>query len=142
MTMTSTPYDALCRLQELAASGHLATLCERHDIRLLVIHGSVLDPEPLRHARDLDIAFQIQRGAEYDVITLTNDLMEAASFEAIDVMDLLRANPVARARALEPGSLVLYEAESGVFARAQMAALTTAMETRHLRRLDLELLAS
>ncbi|MPY77685.1 MAG: hypothetical protein GEV04_04160 [Actinophytocola sp.] len=139
--MTSTPYDALRRLRELAARGQLSTLCERHDITLLVVHGSALDAEPLRPARDLDIAFQARHGAAYDVVALTNDLIEAAAFEAVDVMDLRRANSVARARALAPGSLVLHEAESGVFARAQMAALTTAMETRHLRRLDLELLA-
>lgn len=139
--MTSTPYDALRRLQQLATSGQLAALCERHDIALLVVYGSVVDDEPIRPARDLDIAFQTRRGTDYDVIELTNDLMEAARFEDIDVTDLLRVNPVARAKALEPGSIVLHEASSGVFATAQMAALTTAMETRRLRRLDLELLA-
>lgn len=139
--MSSTPYDALHRLRELATTGQVATLCERHDITLLVVHGSALDTEPIRPARDLDIAFQGRPGADRDLVALTNDLMEAASFENLDIMNLLRADPVARARALAPGSLVLYEAEPGTFARAQMAALTTAMETRHLRRLDLELLA-
>lgn len=139
--MATTPYDALRRLRELAASGQIAALCERHNVTLLVVHGSVLDAQPLRPARDLDLAFQVRRGVEYDTVALANDLIDAAGFEGLDIMDLLRANPVARARALGPGGLVLYEAESGLFARAQMAALTTAMETRRLRRLDLELLA-
>lgn len=56
-------------------------------------------------------------------------------------MDLGRAGPVARSRALAPGSEVLHEARKGIFAEAQIAAITEEMETRPMRRRDLELLA-
>ncbi len=139
--MTVTPYDALRRLRSMAATGELDALCERHGVELLVAHGSVLAAEPVRPARDLDLAFQFRHGIEPDVLALTNDLLQAARFDDVDLMDLQRAGPVARARALAPQSLPLYEASPGIFAEAQMAALTTEMETRRLRRLDLELMA-
>lgn len=140
--MSSSAYIALQRLEAMAVDEELGALCERHGIELLVVHGSVVDSAPLRPARDLDLAFQRRHGSETDVIALTNDLLRAVRFDDIDLMDLNRAGPVARARALAPQSLPLYEAGPGAFATAQMAALTTEMETRRLRRLDLELLAS
>ncbi len=59
----------------------------------------------------------------------------------MDVVDLAAAGPVLRARALGPTGEPLYESTSGLYATAQMAALTEAMEIAWLRRLDLELLA-
>ena len=55
-------------------------------------------------------------------------------------MVLNRAGPVARERALV-GGIPLYEGVSGAFATAQMAAVLERMDTDHLRRLDLELMA-
>lgn len=140
--MSLSAYDALQRLEALAADGELGALCERHGIELLVVHGSAVDSESLRPARDLDLAFQRRRGSDADVVGLANDLLRAVRFGDIDLMDLNRAGPVPRARALAARSLPLYEAEPGLFATAQMAALTIEMETRGLRRLDLELMAS
>lgn len=125
----------------MAATGDLGALCERHGVELLVVHGSVLDDEPIRPPLDLDFAYRFRRGVERDVVALVSDLTEAARYGGIDPMDLHRAGPVASARALGPQSLVLYEAFGGAFAIAQMAALTMEMETRALRRLDLELMA-
>lgn len=141
--MTSrTPYDALRSLRSAAATGELGALCDRHGVELLVVHGSVLDPEPLRPPRDLDLAFRYVRDAARDQLALINDLLVHARFDAIDLMDLGRAGPVARSRALAPNSVVLHEAACGVFAEAQIAAMTETMETRWMRRRDLELLAS
>ena len=49
---------------------------------------------------------------------------------------------VAAGRALGPAAEPLHEAAPGLHALAQMAALTTEMETERLRRWDLDLLAS
>lgn len=76
------------------------------------------------------------------MVDLVNDLLRLLHFDDVDLMDLGRAGPVPRARALAPDSLVLYESEPGVFATAQMAAITEAMETRDLRRRDLALMAN
>lgn len=57
-------------------------------------------------------------------------------------MDLGRAGVVARSRGLGGGSEALYERRAGEYATAQVAAVTTEMETAHLRRWDLRLLAS
>lgn len=139
--MTRTACGALDRLREIQETGELGGLCERQGIDLLVVHGSVLLQEPLRPADDLDIAYRHRPGADPDVLGLVNELMDVTGFDRIDPMDLRNAGVVAQARALGPRSLPLYEAAAGGFATAQMAALTTEMETRHLRRLDLELMA-
>lgn len=139
--MAVDPYQALDSLRSLAASGELGMLCDRHGVELLVVHGSVLRPESLRPARDLDLAYRYERDAVQDPVVLINDLLELLRFDDIDLMDLGRAGPVARARALAPGSEVLYEARRSIFAEAQIAAITEEMETRPMRRRDLELLA-
>jgi hypothetical protein len=106
---------------------------------LLTVFGSAVDERRLRPPRDLDVAVRLS--PEADIVAVVNGLVDLAGSADIDVMDLDRANVVGRARALGPGCVPLYEAEPGGFARSQMAALTEAMETAHLRRLDLELLA-
>lgn len=139
--MAVDPYQALDSLRSSATSGELGTLCDRHGVELLVVHGSVLQQEPLRPARDLDLAYRHRRDVARDPVALINDLLELLRFDDIDLMDLGRAGPVARARALAPGSVVLYEASRGIFAEAQIAAITEEMETRPMRRRDLELMA-
>lgn len=76
-----------------------------------------------------------------DIITIIGAFIEAARFDDVDMMDLRRAGDVARARALGPRSELLYESGRSLFTMAQIAALTTEMESRHLRRRDLELMA-
>ncbi|QGK68768.1 hypothetical protein GIY23_03680 [Allosaccharopolyspora coralli] len=136
-----TPYVALDRLRSSVETGAVAELGTRHGLDLLMVHGSVLDPEPLRAAADLDVAFRHRVDASRDVVGLVDELMELTGFDRIDPLDLRSAGVVAQARALGPDSLVLYEATPGTFATAQMAAITIEMDTRHLRRLDLELMA-
>lgn len=139
--MTGDPYEALRTLRSSAARGELGAMCVRHGVELLVAHGSVLDAHPLRPAADLDLAYRHKAGSRQDRVALVNELLELTRFDRLDLMDLSRAGPVARARALGPCSLPLYEVGRGTFAENQMAALTEEMETRWLRRLDLELLA-
>jgi len=137
--VTGDPRAGLAALRAAANSGVLAGLCRRHAIRLLVVFGSVLDPS--RAPRDLDVAVAFEPGSTPDLLRLIEDLAALTSVESVDLLDLARAGPVARERALV-ATLPLYESEPGVFANSQMAAMTERMETDWLRRLDLELMGS
>lgn len=138
--MAVTPRAALEHLTDLAASGELARFCEERGVRLLVAFGSAADPERAGSARDLDLAVSWTPAAARDLFGLIADLMELLHLSEIDVMELDRAGVVAREQALVHG-FPLVEAEPGLFARMQMAAMTQRMDTAWLRRLDLELLA-
>lgn len=130
--------QALTRLQAAAEASALASLCQRYDVSLLVVFGSVLDaavPEP----RDLDVAV---RFAAYDpakVLPLLDEVARLAGIGDVDLMVLNTAGPVAREQALVFGE-ALYEAFEGLHARAQIAASMERMDTDHLRRNQLELL--
>ena len=133
-----TPLEALDRLRSAAASTELERVCQRLGIRLLVVFGSAIDEERLREPEDLDVAVLLTEST--DLVDVVNGLLDLVRCDALDVMDLGRAGVVARASALgvcEP----LYEAEPGLFANRQMAALAERMDTAWLRRLDLELMA-
>lgn len=140
--MGRSPHDALRLLRQQARSGRLAALCNRHGVVLLVVHGSVTIADTLSEPGDLDVAFLGKRGHEVDVVALINDVIDVVRIDAVDVMNLDAAGPVARARALSPHSVVLFESENGLFAREQIRALTEAMETRPMRMFDLELMAA
>jgi len=136
--MPGDPRAGLAALRIAAEAGVLASLCLRYGVRLLVVFGSVLDES--RKARDLDIAVAIRHGVAADVLGLIDALARVSGTEAIDLMDLRRAGPVARERALV-GTLPLFESDPGTFANAQMAAMLERIETDWLRRLDLELMS-
>jgi predicted nucleotidyltransferase len=133
--------QALERLRAAAEDGRLEQLCRRHGIRILGVFGSTLDPDR-PNPGDLDIAVEFERDVEGDIVAVVNDLIDLTRFTDIDVLNLsrARANPVARTSGLvgEP----LYESEPGAYARAQLHAVRQHLDTRWLRRLDLELLAS
>lgn len=90
--------------------------------------------------RDLDIAVESSARTDPDALGLRIELVEVTGVEAVDPMDLGRAGHVARERALV-GSVALYDAVAGDFARAQSAAVASRMDTDWMRRLDLELMA-
>lgn len=136
----NTPDAALERLREAAATGALDRFCQDRGIGLLVVFGSVVADERVEPPGDLDVAVRFDPPPG-DLIAAVNDLIDLTGFSEVDVMDLGRAGVVARAQALGPESLPLFESRAGGFALAQMGALTEAMETAPLRRLDLELLA-
>ena len=125
----------------MADDGSLATLCERFDIRLLVAHGSAVRDTTLTPPRDLDLAFRAASDGRADIVAIIGAFIDATRFDDIDMMDLSRAGDVAKARALSPSSVLLYESAPSTFTLAQIAAITTEMESRHLRRRDLELMA-
>lgn len=136
MALVVDPRTALATLREAAVTGELDRLCARHGIRLLVAFGSAVREED-GPAHDLDVAVAFEPDASPDVVALMDDLSEVAGSGAVDLMDLGRAGPVARERALV-ATVPLFESEPGAFARAQMAAMLERMDTDWLRRLDLE----
>ncbi|MGH3344121.1 MAG: nucleotidyltransferase family protein [Carbonactinosporaceae bacterium] len=136
--MGTDPRAGLRRLLASAGSGELGALCRRHGVRLLVAFGSATDAT--KRPRDLDIAVAFAHRTQGDLVELLEDLVRVSGTEDVDLMDLGRADPVARERALV-GTIPLHEGEPSAFANAQMAAILERMETEPLRRLDLELMA-
>ncbi len=146
--------EELCRLRDAADSGALAALCGRRGLDLMVLHGSAVGlfdgirdgsagggagrPMP----RDIDLAVRVEHGGgEPDPIQLLQDVYELIGSERVDLMMLHRAGPVARQRALTRGRK-LYEAASGRFAEAQIAASMEYYDTEPLRRLSRSLLGA
>jgi predicted nucleotidyltransferase len=105
--------DATRRLFAAAESGELARMCVRTRLALMVLFGSAAhgtgDPE------DVDLAVSFERGAPRDVLTVLDELYQLAGYEGFDILDLDRAGPLARERALVGGRL-LHQARDGVFA--------------------------
>jgi hypothetical protein len=134
--MAGDPHSGLGRLRAAADSGSLAEICERHGVRLLTAFGSAVRDGELPDDLDLGVAFT----GSGNLLALYEDLVQLSGTEPIDLMDLRRAGPVARERALV-GAVLLYEREPGAFTRAQMGSMTERMETDRLRRVDLELMA-
>ncbi len=131
------PRDALDRLLAAADDGRLATLAARHGLTLLVAFGSTVADVDDPH--DLDLAFEAAAGL--DRLALHDDLAELAGLNDLDLMNLARAGLIASAEALGTARL-LYEREDGTFADRQMVVLTRTMDSRWLRELDLDVLAS
>lgn len=136
--MATTPRDVVRRLLEAGVSGDLARLCERQDVELMVLFGSAARDEP--DPSDVDLAARFRSGGVADPLALLQDLYQLTTYEGFDLLDLGRAGPVARDRALT-GCRLLYEAAPGLYARAQIAAAMERMDTEELRRVELELLA-
>lgn len=138
-TYMADPVEALRLLTASADAGEdgeLTSLCRAYGVELLVAFGSATrtDTTP----RDLDVAVRFSRPRP-DLLGFLDALGTLAETMALDLMDLGRAGPVARERALTNG-IPLVELVPGMFAREQMHAITERMDTDWLRRLELELM--
>lgn len=122
----------------MSAAGGLEPLCTQLGIQLLVLFGSAArastDP------RDVDVAVRFRKDTAADLLGLLDALHALTGFEGYDVLDLARAGPVARERALV-GCRLLYQARAGLFARAQIGAIMQRLDTDEMRRVELALLA-
>lgn len=128
------------RLREAVTRGTFADLCELHDLDLVVVFGSVFDPET--DPRDLDIAVQFGHGdGAHDTLGLINDLYELTGSERVDLLVLNRAASLVRERALTTGE-PLFQRKPGGFANAQIAAIMERLDTDRFRAMDLELMSS
>ena len=131
--------EVVTRLRAALADGRLTALCERHEVEVLTLHGSVARGEPDPRDVDLAVAFRTDRP---DLVGLVVSLVDLLGTDDVDVMDLARAGVIARARGLAHGAEPLYEATAGAFARLQMAAMALEMDFAPLRQAQLRLLAS
>jgi predicted nucleotidyltransferase len=130
--------DATGRLFGAAESGELARVCVRVHVALMVLFGSAA--QGTEEPRDVDLAVRFERGVPGDVLTMLDDLYQLTGYEGFDVLDLDRAGPLARERALVGGRL-LYQERDGLFATTQIAAIMERMDTDEMRRVALELLS-
>lgn len=130
---------ALARLRRALTDGSLVDIAHQHGLALVVLFGSAADPTESSPG-DLDLAVAWGAGTTGgDLVGLTSDLLGLVG-DAVDVLDLDRAGPVVRQRALTRGE-VLVEREAGAFATRQMRAMRDYADTAYLRRRQLALLA-
>lgn len=128
---------ALRRLLDAHRHGLLDPILHVHGIQLLVVTGSVLDPDAT--PADLDLA--VDHDGTLDVLALMEELYQLTGYERLDILDLPCAGIVARGEALGHGRLV-YEHSPGLFAERQVVALAMMWDTRWLRDIELEQLAT
>lgn len=135
--MASSPREALDQLCRDARSGELAAFCRDAGIDLLVAFGSATVPDWPVPPGDLDLAVRLT--GERNLLQVLDALVTHLHFERIDLMDLVRADEVARAQALRRGEL-LHERTDGTFAEQQILALVQHADTSWLREAQLQAL--
>lgn len=136
--MATDPQDALRQLRAEARDGTLSRLCPSWDVELLVAFGSTVIPGWPAPPRDLDLAVMMR--GDQDLLRLLDALVTHLGYDRLDLMDLSRANDVARSQALGQGEL-LYEAVRGTFTELEILAAVQVADTRWMRKLQLESLA-
>jgi predicted nucleotidyltransferase len=128
---------AALRLLEAMETGEVAALCGRAHVELVLFGSAAIeDADPA----DLDVAVAFDRDSPGDVLGLLDELYLLTGYEDFDVLDLDRAGPLARERALV-GCRLLFQARAGLFANRQIAAIMERLDTDEMRRLQLELMA-
>ena len=99
------------------------------EAELIVLFGSTRRIEE-RPPEDLDLA--VLARVPLDTLALTNRFIQALRFQAVDLVDLQRADPVLLAQVARDG-LPLYQARSGVFAEFASLAARKFADTRKFR---------
>lgn len=133
--MTTSAHDAATQLIAAADEGRLEPLCSRLGVRLLGLFGSAASGGV--DAADVDVAVSFAGPSRQ--LELIDALTELLAFDDIDLLVLDTADPVARARGLTGRGL--FEAEPGLWATSQMAALAEERDTAWMRELDRRALA-
>ncbi|MPZ89638.1 MAG: DUF86 domain-containing protein [Nitriliruptorales bacterium] len=125
------------RLLAAAADGRLSDACKRHDVHVLGACGDATkdDLRPGQRS-DLDLAVAFHDRRHRDLLELVQELSALSGCDRIDLLDLHRADPLAREEGLR--GIPLYESESGAYARALMIAAQGRLDTVWLRRLQQE----
>lgn len=134
--MPITVAESRRRLLEVTVDGSLARLADDCAIDLIMLFGSAVDDGDTGTVgiapRDLDLAVGFRYGKPRNLLATVNALEELVPGDHLDVMDLDRAGPVARERALR-GGRVLYQRCPAAFFEREIFAMKEYMETRELR---------
>jgi hypothetical protein len=135
--VAATASMALHQLRREARDGTLARFCRESGIGMLVAFGSAVGPDRGQPPRDLDLALVLT--GERNLLQVLDSLVVHLGYDQLDLMDLGRADEVARTQALGHGEL-LYEAAPGTFAEQQILAFVQYADTQWLRDLQLQAL--
>lgn len=130
----ATPQQGMARLIAAAESGELDDLARRFGIRVITVFGSTGRGEP--DPQDLDIGVLFETRAPGDFLTLYGELANLTGTE-IDLGDINAGSPLFADRALGH-AIPVWECEPGAWIDATVAAALESMDTRWLRRVDLE----
>lgn len=128
-----TPEELRTRVREVA---------DAIGLRLVVLFGSTA-----RHARatddrhPADIDLGVIAGDEADVVELTNAFIRALGEQAVDLVDLRRADPVL-ALAVARDGIPLHEGSPGEFARFHSLSVRRFADTRKFRATEREVIRS
>lgn len=130
--------DSVDRLDCVARSGELATMCAGFGVEIVTLFGSAADAGAV--PGDVDVAIGFTVGAPRDLLGAVDALAELVPGDHLDVMDLDRAGPVAQKAAMS--GRVLYEAHPSVTTEREIRAFMAYEDTRWLRDLQTEALRS
>lgn len=100
--------------------------------RLLVLFGSAARPAG-RAPRDVDLAVLAE--GRLDTVELTNRLIRALGFQAVDIADLSHADPLLMMLVARDG-VPLYESSPGEFDRFASLAVRRYADTRKFRAME------
>ncbi|MBI4500055.1 MAG: nucleotidyltransferase domain-containing protein [Gemmatimonadetes bacterium] len=118
--------------RELAASPELKQVAARIGrsigARLVLLFGSAARPNAT--AEDLDIG--ILPSQPLDLVAATNQFIRGLKYQAVDLVDLSRADPLILMLAVRDGR-VLFEGRVGEFARFASLAARRYADTRKFR---------
>ncbi|MGB3954144.1 MAG: hypothetical protein WBL05_02475 [Brooklawnia sp.] len=124
-----TVHGQLAALNAAVESGALESLCRERSVDLLVLFGSALEAIA---PGDIDLGVAFTHGSDGDLLTFLDALAQVVPGDHFDVMDLDRAGPVARHRALTR-CRVLFASTPAAFYERQIFAINHYIETRPLR---------
>lgn len=111
-------------------------------LRLVVLFGSTVRRARAANDRDpADIDLGVIAGDEVDVVELTNAFIRALGKQAVDLVDLRRADPVL-ALAVARDGIPLHEGSPGEFARFHSLSVRRFADTRKFRATEREVIRS
>lgn len=122
-------------LQRLFDPGTLHRYCWKEGIGLLVLFGSRA-AEPAGSLSDVDLAVQMQRGAEADKLRLIFDLEEIFDPRRVDLVLLTPLTSPLLLHEIFTKGMPLYEGTAGEFGKARLRAWKLYQDTEPLRRME------
>jgi predicted nucleotidyltransferase len=107
----------------------LAPLFNEEGLRLILLFGSVASGREYRGS-DVDLGFLFDR--PFDILVLTNRVIQLLRTDRVDVVDLSRASPLLKYSAIRQGRVV-FEQTPGLFNIFQSLTFRIYVDTKKLR---------